>query len=78
VAEVTKGFKGDVGVVPRQFLRELITQMDLVDENPDYDPSAQYGFSPSELSDEETYRLSGAHAEIPDVDDDLVPNEDAW
>jgi hypothetical protein len=49
-----------------------------VDENPDYDPSAQYGFSPSELSDEETYRLSGAHAEIPDVDDDLVPNEDAW
>src|SRR4051794_4981269 len=26
VAEVTKGFKGDVGVVPRQFLREFTTQ----------------------------------------------------
>jgi hypothetical protein len=78
VAEVTKGFKGDVGVVPRQFLCELITQMDLVDENPDYDPSAQYGFSPSELSDEEKYRLSGIRPEIPDADDDLVPKEDAW
>ena len=78
VAEVTKGFKGDVGVVPRQFLRELITQMDLVDENPDYDPSAQYGFSPSELSDEERSRLSGIRPEIPEADDDLVPNEDTW
>ena len=38
VAEVTKGFKGDVGVVPRQFLREFVTQMDLVEENDDYDP----------------------------------------
>ena len=28
VAQVTTGFKGDVGVVPRQFLRELVTQMD--------------------------------------------------
>ena len=78
MAEVTKGFKGDVGVVPRQFLRELITQMDLVDENPDYDPSAQYGFSPSELSDEERSRLSGMRPEIPEADDDLVPNEDTW
>jgi BMFP domain-containing protein YqiC len=32
VAQVTEGFRGDVGVVPRQFLRALVTQMDLVDE----------------------------------------------
>jgi hypothetical protein len=31
VAEVTAGFKGDVGVVPR-FLREFASQMDLVEE----------------------------------------------
>ena len=37
VSEVTKGFKGDVGVVPRQFLRQFVTQLDLVDENDDYD-----------------------------------------
>jgi hypothetical protein len=78
VAEVTKGFKGDVGVVPRQFLREFVTQMDLVEENPDYDPSAEYGFSPSELSDEERHLLSGAGREIPDADGDLVPNQDTW
>ena len=30
VAEVTAGFKGDVGVVPRQFLREFVHQLDLV------------------------------------------------
>ena len=35
---MTAGFKGDVGVVPRQFLREFVTQMDLVDEHADYDP----------------------------------------
>ena len=34
VDEVTTGFRGDVGVVPRQFLREFVTQFDLVDENP--------------------------------------------
>ncbi len=37
VAEVTKGFRGDVGVVPRQFLRRLVTLFDSVDENPDAD-----------------------------------------
>ena len=78
VAEVTKGFKGDVGVVPRQFLRELITQMDLVDEHPDYDPAAAYGFAPSELSDEERYRMAGERPLIPDEDDDLVPAQDSW
>lgn len=35
VAEVTKGFGGDVGVVPRQFLRRLVNKFDSVVENPD-------------------------------------------
>ena len=38
VEKVTEGFRGDVGVVPRQFLREFVTQMDLVDEHEDYVP----------------------------------------
>jgi len=35
VDEVTKGFRGDVGVVPRQFLRRLVNLFDAVAENPD-------------------------------------------
>lgn len=34
VDEVSKGFKGDVGVVPRQFLRRLVNLFDTVAENP--------------------------------------------
>ena len=60
VDEVTTGFKGDVGVVPRQFLREFVTQLDLVDEHDDYDPMTEYGFTPTELSAEEQHVLTGA------------------
>jgi hypothetical protein len=60
VAEVTAGFKGDVGVVPRQFLREFVTQLDLVEENEDYEPAAEYGFQAKELSAEEQH-ASPAH-----------------
>lgn len=35
VDEVTRGFGGDVGVVPRQFLRRLVNRFDSVAENPD-------------------------------------------
>jgi hypothetical protein len=35
VDDVTKGFRGDVGVVPRQFLRRLVNLFDTVAENPD-------------------------------------------
>jgi hypothetical protein len=34
VDEVTAGFKGDVGVVPRQFLRRFVNLMDTVADNP--------------------------------------------
>lgn len=80
VAEVTAGFKGDVGVVPRQFLREFVTQMDLVEEHDDYDPSAEYGFSPDALSPEEEQALAGSTLATGDQEDDneLVPQEDAW
>ncbi len=77
VQEVTKGFKGDVGVVPRQFLRELVTQMDLVEEEDAYDPMKQYGFEPAELSAEEQHALSGVKAES-GGEEGPVPEEDVW
>lgn len=79
VAEVTAGFRGDVGVVPRQFLREFVTQMDLVEEHPDYDPATEYGFRPAELRPEEEHALHGSALEVPDAEDEeLVPREDVW
>lgn len=80
VAAVTAGFRGDVGVVPRQFLREFVTQLDLVEEHADYDPMSEYGFEAKELSAEEQHVLSGAaitpvDEEEPDVP---IPAEDVW
>ncbi|MFN3151819.1 BREX system ATP-binding protein BrxD [Bremerella sp.] len=77
VAEVTKGFRGDVGVVPRQFLRQFVTQLDLVDENDDYDPMTEYGFEPQELSAEEQLAMSGSNLEM-DEDDAPAVAEDIW
>lgn len=79
VREVTAGFKGDVGVVPRQFLREFVTQMDLVEEHADYDPSSAYGFTPRELSAEEQHALTGAPlVAVGDDGEALTPREDVW
>jgi hypothetical protein len=78
VGEVTRGFKGDVGVVPRQFLREFVTQMDLVDENSEYVPMNEYAFSPSELSIEEGHVLQRADVAVEPDDVGLVPQEDVW
>jgi hypothetical protein len=81
VAKVTEGFRGDVGIVPRQFLREFVTQMDLVDENEDYDPSREYGFQVDDASlrPEEQHAVAGAGISAPDASEDaLVPQEDVW
>lgn len=87
VAEVTKGFRGDVGVVPRQFLREFVTQLDLVEENDDYVPMELYGFDPSQISTsaltpEEQQRLgeTSYSAPLDELEDgpELIPTEDVW
>lgn len=80
VTEVTRGFKGDVGVVPRQFLREFVTQLDLVEEHNDYDPATEYGFQPSELSAAESYALTGRPALVcEDAEpDEQVGVEEVW
>lgn len=78
VGEVTKGFKGDVGVVPRQFLRQFVTQLDLVEENEDYDPMTEYGFEPTDLTFEEQQKISGPPPPLEEAEDDEVPVEQVW
>lgn len=87
VAEVTKGFRGDVGVVPRQFLREFVTQLDLVEENDDYVPMELYGFDPTQISSvaltpEEQQRLGSSSNPAPldelEEGPELIPTEDVW
>jgi len=77
VAEVTTGFKGDVGVVPRQFLRQFVTQLDLVDEHADYDPMTAFGFEPQDLTPEEQQAISGTKMDL-NEDDEPVASEDIW
>ncbi len=81
VEQVTEGFAGDVGVVPRQFLRQFIEHMDRVDEFPDYDPSKEAGFKPADFEDlTETERelLTGQSEVEDDESEDLIPAEDVW
>jgi hypothetical protein len=79
VEKVSAGFKGDVGVVPRQFLREFVTQLDLVVEDEKYDPWKEHRFEPRDLRPEELYATKGAGTPPVDEDDgELVPAEDAW
>jgi hypothetical protein len=80
VADVTAGFKGDVGVVPRQFLREFVTQMDLVDEQPAYDPIHDYAFKIADLTPQEQHALTGQPLMIADdaAPGEPVLKEDVW
>jgi hypothetical protein len=79
VKEVTRGFKGDVGVVPRQFLREFVTQLDLVDEHAEYSPMQEYGFEAKELSPQEQWAVDGEPPPPDTLDEaELVPKVDVW
>ena len=76
VDEVTAGFKGKVGLVPRQFLREFVGRMDLVDQHAEYEPADQ-GYEPAELSDEEKVELSGVES-WGEGDESLEGPEEVW
>ena len=78
VDDVTAGFKGDVGVVPRQFLRAFVNQLDLVDDDPEYDPMSAYGFQPAELKPEEELALKGQSYVSTEADDGPVPVEEVF
>jgi hypothetical protein len=71
---VTEGLKGDVGVIPRQFLRELITVLDLVEEHDGSDggdayiPKEVYDFPSGELSEEDQNLMDGISTMIEEDD----------
>ena len=73
--KVTEGLKGDVGVIPRQFLRELITVMDLVEEHDgsdggkEYIPKDVYDFPSGDLSAEDQALAEGRSLSSDDDDD---------
>ena len=69
VAEVSKGFGGDVGIVPRQFLRRLVDVFDLVATNPEFD-ATMYKFEPQDPNDFEQRKLAGKPPVDPDAGDD--------
>jgi hypothetical protein len=70
-ARVTEGFKGDVGVVPRQFLREFVNILDLVDTEPDYDPASAESLQIEPMNDEERRVLQGQPLYEPEPEDAL-------
>lgn len=83
VRKVTTGFKGDVGVVPRQFLREFVNVMDLVQQEPEFTPwdNVEEAYTPpASLSPEEQQAMRGAPMPVApdDADDALIANEDVW
>ncbi|RJP85373.1 MAG: BREX system ATP-binding protein BrxD [Desulfobacteraceae bacterium] len=59
IKKVTEGFKGDVGVVPRQFLRQFVDVMDLAEEHEEFDPIAAEGFAPKEPNEDEQRLIAG-------------------
>ena len=79
VDSVTQGFGGDVGVVPRQYLRKFINSMDILRDEDEYDPLQVLrasGYKPSDMTPEEEARLRGEAP--PAAEDEFVPVEDAW
>lgn len=83
VRAVSAGFRGDVGIVPRQFLRKLINIMDVLRDNPDFEPMASLkagGYKPEALTPEEEAKLNGVSLVADDADDEesAVPSEEVW
>lgn len=68
VNKVTEGFGGDIGIIPRQFLREFVDVMDLVDQNENYNPLEIYKFEMKHLSSEEEIKIKGVPEEIEDTE----------
>ena len=68
VAEVAKGFRGDVGVVPRQLLRRLVNTLDLVEQDGEYRPVVEG--AAEALTEEERRKRAGEPPYDAEPDDD--------
>lgn len=69
VDKVTEGFRGDVGVVPRQFLRTFVNVLDVLADDPDQDAHELLGFQPAKLTAEEEAALAGRSSDEPPAND---------
>lgn len=69
VDKVTAGFHGDVGVVPRQFLRTFVNILDVLADDPEQDAHALLGFEPAILTSEEEAVIAGRKLDEPPPDD---------
>jgi hypothetical protein len=80
VDSVTTAFGGDVGVVPRQFLRRLVEVFDLIEQEPDFDPTRELGLEKVQL--DEIERKIASHekpwGEDPDDDRGYEPAQVTW
>ncbi|HPA50363.1 MAG TPA: BREX system ATP-binding protein BrxD [Thermoanaerobaculia bacterium] len=70
VAKVTEGFRGDVGVVPRQFLRRLVDLMDLVEEDPTFEPGREGAPRTEDLNEPERRVAKGEPPFDPEPEDE--------
>jgi hypothetical protein len=59
VAKVSAGLGGDVGVIPRQFLRQLVDVFDLVEVDEDFDPMTAEGFDLKDTNEIEERLVAG-------------------
>jgi P-loop Domain of unknown function (DUF2791) len=71
VAKVTTGFKGDVGVVPRQFLRRFVDILDIAADHDDFNPMVEEGFEPETLTPEEKLIQAGEPYFVAEPEDAL-------
>jgi hypothetical protein len=72
VAKVTQGFGGDVGIVPRQFLRQLVNILDLVATEPEFDPMTDGGYDLTEVNSEEARIRDGLPYFAPEPADEEI------
>ncbi len=70
VEEVSIGFGGDVGVVPRQFLRRVVSVFDVVEERPDFMPAPGKPVLTPELTPQEVSKQAGKPEYEPEPDDE--------
>ncbi|MGL5835422.1 MAG: BREX system ATP-binding domain-containing protein, partial [Waterburya sp.] len=69
IDRVTTGFRGDVGVVPRQFLREFVNILDLAHQNKNFDPAQLKEFKPQDLNIHEESIVQEQNYFEPEPDD---------
>ncbi len=70
IAMVTAGFRGDVGVVPRQFLRQYVNILDLSATFEEFDPMTTEGLELGDLNADEARIQQGLPAFVPEPEDE--------